>query len=66
MFNLTAGSQTNQKQPVKGNKLSKRNIAANGALNFNFQGGNILSSTAMSLNNKQQEQIAALTSKNND
>jgi len=66
MFNLTAGSQTNQKQPVKSNKLSKRNIAANAALNFNFQGGNILSSTAMSLNNKQQEQIAALTSKNND
>ena len=55
MFNLTAGSQTNQKQPGKNNKLSKRNITAKAGVNFNFQGTNLLPSTAMSLNGKQQE-----------
>jgi len=36
MFNLTAGSQANQKQPGKSNKISKRHLATNGGVNFNF------------------------------
>jgi hypothetical protein len=65
MFNHTAGSQTNQKQPGKGNKMSKRNITAKAGGNFNFLGANILPNPAMTLNGKQQEQIAILSSKHN-